>query len=84
MHLSLVTWEVRRLESEHAARPRRCPRCRGSAEWTAVQERRRLQLLGTGVGPVHRRDLVSCRTCGCALPAGWRDASSPPLASPAA
>ena len=54
------------------ARPRRARAAAGPAEWSAVRERRRLRVLGTGVGRVgdarpDRLLLVRVR-----LPAGWR------------
>ena len=80
-NLRLVTWEISRTSTGSVAGCA-CPRCRSTGEWSAIRERRRLHVLGTGVGRVTGRDLVACRACGCALPAGWRPAQSEPSARP--
>lgn len=79
--LKVVTWEIRRTAAGRVP-VRTCPRCRRRGEWSAVRERRRLRVLGTGVGSVRDRQLVACRACGCALPAGWREAQGEPSATP--
>ncbi|HMS61011.1 MAG TPA: hypothetical protein PKD63_01945 [Solirubrobacteraceae bacterium] len=80
-NLHLVSWEIRRIAAGKAA-DRTCPRCRRTGSWSAVRERRRLHVLGAGVGRVTGRDLVACCGCGCALPAGWRPAQTEPSARP--
>jgi len=80
-NLNLVTWQIRRTAAGKVP-GRTCPRCRRVGEWSAVRERRRLQVLGTGVGRVTGRDLIACRACGCALPAGWREAQRAPSPTP--
>ena len=80
-NLSLVAWEIRRTSAGKVA-PRACPRCRRTGQWSAVRERRRLQVLGTGVGRGGTRDLIACGGCGCSMPAGWRAAQVEPAARP--
>ncbi len=74
------------LETHHTAAgrvaSRTCPRCRLTGDWSAVHEHRSVRLLGVTVGRVGARDLVACRSCGCALPAGWREAQRAPSATP--
>ena len=81
-HLSLVRWEINRSAAGRMRGTQRCPRCHVDGLWSAVEERRRLRLLGTGVGRWATNHLVACRTCGCALPAGWRAAQDAPSAAP--
>jgi len=80
-NLMLVAWEIRRTSTGRVP-GRTCPRCRRSGEWSAVHERRRLRLLGLAVGRTGSRELVACRSCGCALPAGWREAQRAPSPTP--
>ena len=80
-NLTLVAWEIRRTSTGRVP-GRTCPRCRRTGTWSAVRERRRLRLLGLAVGGVSRRDLVACHSCGCALPADWREAQSDPSPTP--
>jgi hypothetical protein len=80
--LNLVRWEIDRTSSGRMRGTQRCPRCRVDGLWAVVQERRRLQLLGTGVGRWSTSDQVDCRACGCSLPAGWRAAQDEPSPAP--
>lgn len=80
--LNLVQWEINRKAVGSRVGSHKCPRCRMRSEWSAVEERRRLHVLGAGVGPWARNDLVACRECGCALPAGWREAQLEMPSSP--
>ena len=80
--MSLVQWEISRKAVGPRTGSHKCPSCRMRSEWSAVEERRRLRVLGAGVGPWTRNDLVACRECGCALPAGWREAQLEPSSAP--
>ena len=80
--LSLVQWEIDRSSAGRMRGTQRCPRCHVDGLWSAVEERRRLRLLGAGVGGWATNDLVACRSCGCSLPAGWRAAQDEPAAVP--
>jgi len=80
--LKLVQWEIDRHSAGRRGRTQRCPRCHVDGLWAAVEERRRLRVLGTGVGRWATNDLVACGSCGCALPAGWRAAQEAPAALP--
>ncbi len=82
-NLNIVAWEIRRTSAGKVP-GRECPRCRRTGAWSAVRERRRLQILGTSVGRVGTRELIACCSCGCALPAGWRAAQASPSAWPEA
>jgi len=80
--LSLVGWEIDRNDGGRMRGTQRCPRCHVDGLWSTVEVRRRLRLFGTGVGGWTTSDVVACRTCGCALPAGWRAAQDAPAAVP--
>jgi hypothetical protein len=80
--LRLVAWQISRTASTERAAGQSCPRCRTQAEWSPLEERRRLTVLGAGVGRVLRRELVACRACGTTLPAARRRAQRLPSPHP--
>jgi hypothetical protein len=80
---SLIAWDVERTGLGGAA-GRDCPSCGERDAWETVREQRRLRIAGTAVGRSLTRSLIACGACGCALPAGWREAQRWPSATPAA
>jgi hypothetical protein len=79
----LIAWDVERT-GLGAAAVRACPSCGERDAWESLREERRLRIAGTAVGRTAIRRLVACGACGCALPAGWREAQRWPTATPAA
>lgn len=78
---ALIHWDVERTELG-AAQHRACPSCGEREAWEGLREARRLRIAGAAVGRSAERQLVRCGGCGCALPAGWREAQRWPTPTP--
>lgn len=81
---ALIAWDVERTTNADPAQGRACPSCGETEAWEGLREARRLRIAGAAVGRPAERDLVRCGGCGCALPAGWREAQRWPTPTPAA